>query len=201
MSEVLIVLNLRRRSGVLAAAVAAVHRAGLEFQSQRTVDADGAIQLNLRTEGSVESLDRIVETLGAVSGVNEVADVLVDGVSLMHVPVEPEPEIEPTSDLDALSDETEAVLQDEVFIMPEAVMATEPELEPEPEPKPELKPELKPEPKPEPKPMAEAEFASAPVDGGSGSGQPADDPGHESESDANSPALTPAMLRRRRRRR
>jgi outer membrane biosynthesis protein TonB len=93
MSEVLIVLNLRRRSGVLAAAVAAVHRADLEFGSQQTKDQAGIPQLHLHADGEVSDVGRVVEIFSNVSGVSEVADVRVDGRSLLHQ-VEPEPQVE-----------------------------------------------------------------------------------------------------------
>lgn len=89
MAEVVIELNLRRRSGVLAGAVAALRPLALEFRSQKLADRDGQPQLTLTTEGELSDLDELLEAFSRARGVSEVSDVRVDGQSLMHVPVQP----------------------------------------------------------------------------------------------------------------
>lgn len=191
MSEVLIVMQLRRRSGVLAAAVAAVHRAGLEFQSQRLVDNDGATLLHLVAAGDINSVESVAETMGAVSGVSEVVDILRDGASLIHLPEEPEIEdesvIEPDTALFAenpwseFDDEpTEANFETEASSKAKAA----PEARPMPQPEPEAEPEPEPEPKPEPEPEPESE---------------SNEPEKVEKKAPNGPRMiTPAMRRRRR---
>ncbi len=83
MSEILIVLKLRRRSGVLASAVAALGRCGLEFRSQRLSDEDGP-RLDLTAEGLLVDSAPVLNAYAEVRGVAEVLDVLVDGESLLH---------------------------------------------------------------------------------------------------------------------
>ncbi|MGY6588895.1 MAG: hypothetical protein ACXIUB_11495 [Wenzhouxiangella sp.] len=86
MSEVLLLLKLRRRSGVLAAAVAAVHKAGLTFKSQQPRELDGAPALLLTTESdSVPDYDAICGFMAAVSGVDSVIEILVDGSPLLPI--------------------------------------------------------------------------------------------------------------------
>lgn len=90
MPEVVIELNLRRRSGVLAGAVAALRPLTLEFRSQKLADRDGQPQLTLTTEGELADLDMLLEAFSRARGVSEVSDVRVDGQSLMHVPAQPD---------------------------------------------------------------------------------------------------------------
>jgi|GEM_PF-4608675 len=93
MAKVVIELNLRRRSGVLAGAVAALRPLALEFRSQKLADRDGQPQLTLTTEGELADLGELLEAFSRARGVSEVSDVRVDGQSLMHAPAPPdEPE-------------------------------------------------------------------------------------------------------------
>jgi outer membrane biosynthesis protein TonB len=226
MSEVLIVLTLRRRSGVLAAAVASVHRAGLEFRSQRMLEAEGAFQLHLSCEGEVASLEDLMATMTGVSGVSEVADVLVDGDSLVHLPPEPESEPEPEPELEIEAEEfdesvaafgAQSMLEDPWSEPNEApapepqrgepVAATpEPERIPEPQPEPEPEPETKPEPKPELK-LAEANESEdkladfATVSESSQAPQAEKPSADNKDQPTTGRKMTPGMIRRMRRRR
>jgi len=97
-SEVIIELDLKRRSGVLAGAVAALRNLSLDFKSQQIVDHEGTPRLVLTTEGEVADLSEVENAYADARGVNGLADVRVDGVSLMHLPPEPEPEAETSPD-------------------------------------------------------------------------------------------------------
>lgn len=91
MSEVLILLKLRRRSGILAAAVAAVHKTGLTFQSQQAREVEGVPGLLLKAEGStVPEYADLVSHLESVKGVDRVAEIQVDGQTLLPQSAEPE---------------------------------------------------------------------------------------------------------------
>jgi hypothetical protein len=92
--EVIIELDLKRRSGVLAGAVAALRKLSLDFQSQQLVDHEGRPRLVLTTRGEIGDLSEIEAAYASARGVSGLADVRVDGVSLMHLPPEPEPELE-----------------------------------------------------------------------------------------------------------
>jgi len=86
MSEVLLLLKLRRRSGVLAAAVAAVHKAGLTFKSQQPRELDGSPALLLTTESEVvPDHATLSEVMASVSGVDSLIEILVDGAPLSAV--------------------------------------------------------------------------------------------------------------------
>lgn len=86
MSEVLLLLKLRRRSGVLAAAVAAVHKAGLTFKSQQPRELDGAPALLLAAESdAVPDHASVCKFMTAVSGVDSVVEIRVDGSLLLPV--------------------------------------------------------------------------------------------------------------------
>lgn len=116
MSDILISLKLRRRSGVLASCVAALGRCGLEFRSQKLVDADGPC-LELAAEGELLDSAAVLEAYAEVRGVSEVLDVLVDGQSLLHQPdpVEPpaeEESAEPEDDPAAPAQPVAAVAED-----------------------------------------------------------------------------------------
>lgn len=91
MSEVVIELELKRRSGVLAAAIAALGRAGLQFVSQRLAADDGEHRLFLKAEAEGVACDAIVRAFAEVPAVVAVADVSRDGVSLLNPPRESEP--------------------------------------------------------------------------------------------------------------
>lgn len=212
MSEVLIVLTLRRRSGVLAAAVAAVHRAGLEFQSQRMVDADGATQLHLQAEGELDAVAPVVEIMGAVSGVDEVVDILADGISLMHPVVEPAPDasIEPVDELETgqVADDPWSELEFEEQpssdeTSPPAWAETTFQIEPEPEPESDFDTRLPGQREPDSAPAQAAESVQkqpAAIVSPEPSNEEPD--GEDKAAEASSTAVpTPAMVRRRRRRR
>jgi outer membrane biosynthesis protein TonB len=178
MPEVEIVLSLSRRSGVLAAVVAAVRRANLEFQSQRMVDDAGQPRLLLRAEGEPSSLESIEAAFESVRGVERVVEVLVDGVPLVDEPELPEVESEdPSNDLAPEPDATE---------QPESELDLEPE------------PELEPEAVPEASSGADETPESMPPD------QAAEEIDSRSDSEANpnqGRVPTRAMVRRWRRRR
>ena len=82
MAEVVIELDLNRRSGVLASAIAALRKLPLNFQSQRLVESNGKAQLHLSAEGQVANLEDVRAAFATVRGVASVADVRVDGSSL-----------------------------------------------------------------------------------------------------------------------
>ncbi len=128
MSEILIVLKLRRRSGVLASAVAALGRCGLEFRSQRISDDDGP-RLDLSAEGQLSDCAVVVDAYAEVRGVAEVLDVIVDGQTLMRQPVPEEPA--PVSE-ELVGDQTEAVIE-----VDEPAVASVPQADREPLPEPE----------------------------------------------------------------
>jgi len=88
MAEVIIELNLNRRSGVLAAAIAALRDLPLSFTSQQLVDQDSAPRLILTTEGQVGSLAEVVEAYAGTRGVSAVASVRVDGIPLASRPMD-----------------------------------------------------------------------------------------------------------------
>lgn len=183
MPEVEIVLSLSRRSGVLAAVVAAVRRANLEFQSQRMVDDAGQPRLLLRAEGEPSSLESIEAAFESVRGVERVVEVLVDGVPLVDAPELPE--LEP----EVLSDDS-------------APLAQEPEVSAQPEP--ELEPESEPEPKLEPEPVTEASSAEDEAPETMPSDPAAKEKDQPSDPEANpnqGRVPTRAMVRRWRRRR
>ena len=86
MFEVLLLLKLRRRSGVLAAAVAAVHKAGLTFKSQQPRELDGSPALLLTTESdALPDHATLCDFITGVSGVDSVVEILVDGSPLLPV--------------------------------------------------------------------------------------------------------------------
>lgn len=91
MSEILLLLKLRRRSGVLAAVIAAVHNAGLTFQTQQAREVEGNPGLLLKAEGSiVPAYADLVSHLESVKGIDRVVEIQVDGQPLL--PQSPEPE-------------------------------------------------------------------------------------------------------------
>ncbi len=91
MSDLVLLLALKRRSGVLAGAVAALGRASLGFVSQRIEEGEHGPVLRLTARGEVTDPDALIALFTAVGGVAEVVDILVDGDSLLHLPPEPEP--------------------------------------------------------------------------------------------------------------
>ncbi len=114
MSEISILLKLRRRSGVLAAAVAAVHRAGLTFQSQQAREVEGGPGLLLKAESDVApEYDDLVSHLELVKGVDQVAEIQMDGEPLLPKTADPEPQPEPEPELQPDPDpEPEAMAAD-----------------------------------------------------------------------------------------
>ncbi len=104
MSEVVIELNLSRRSGVLAGAVAALRPLALEFRSQQLADQDGQPRLRLTTEGELNDVTELLDRFGRTRGIAEVADVRVDGQSVLHVPASSEPVEEDLPQEDSLTD-------------------------------------------------------------------------------------------------
>ena len=125
MSEISILLKLRRRSGVLAAAVAAVHRAGLTFQSQQAREVESSPGLLLKAESDVvPEYDELVSHLELVKGVDCVVEIKVDGEPLL-----PQiDEAESVSEEDQADDESVDEFSD--LIDEETV--------PQPDPEPEL---------------------------------------------------------------
>ena len=91
MSEVLLLLKLRRRSGVLAAVIAAVHNAGLTFQTQQARDVEGNPGLLLKAESDlVPEYDELVIHLESVKGVDRVVEIQFDGEPLLPQSAGPE---------------------------------------------------------------------------------------------------------------
>lgn len=123
MSEVIIELDLKRKSGVLAGAVAALRSLSLEFKSQQLVDHQGIPRLILVTEGELEGVDELLEAYATARGVSGVADVRVDGASLLHAPAAPDPEPEPEPEP---APRREAVSQPAPTPAPAAAQAAEP---------------------------------------------------------------------------
>lgn len=95
MAEVVITLALKRKSGILAAAVSAVNRAGLEFGSHQFVELDSGygIQLNAKSEEGWNDPAGIAEELAGIRGVDQVLDIELDGRSLLGGISEPEVEL------------------------------------------------------------------------------------------------------------
>lgn len=177
MADVIVTLALERKSGILAAAISSLARAGLEFQSHRFEKggADAAHSLELIASGEPGDAESLAEELSRVRGVSRVDDIRVDGRSQLGAEEGPE-------DGEAAADGAPAN---------EA---------PPPEPDPE--PETEPEPEPESSETASA--ASAGSTSGQ-STNPEPQAGPESEQDRPDPDsagdLRPSMRRRRRRRR
>lgn len=91
MLEISLLLKLHRRSGVLAAAVAAVHKAGLTFQSQQAREVEGGPGLLLKAESDVvPEYTNMVSHLELVKGVDCVVEIQVDGEPLLPQTDEPE---------------------------------------------------------------------------------------------------------------
>ncbi len=85
MADVIVTLSLKRKSGILAAAVSSLARSGLEFKSHRFVDEDADdLCVELMAEGEVADSDALAEVLERIRGVDSVADIDVDGRSLLH---------------------------------------------------------------------------------------------------------------------
>jgi hypothetical protein len=85
MAEVVIELELTRRSGVLAAAIAALRQLPVTFRSQQLVESDGQARLILTTDGEIASLLEVQDAYASTRGVAAVAAVRVDGRSLVSV--------------------------------------------------------------------------------------------------------------------
>lgn len=88
MADVVITLLLERKSGILAAAISALTRGGLQFQTHN-FDSDGngaAPRLNLVADSDGEFGDprALIDDLGRIRGVDSVVDVQVDGRSLLN---------------------------------------------------------------------------------------------------------------------
>lgn len=206
MADVVITLSLSRRSGILAAAVSAVSRAGLHFGTHRFEDAGHGprLHLNAESDGEFADFDPVVAELSAIRGIDEVMDVLVDGRSLLY-PEEPL-SAEPPEELTAADGVPEAgseavveagpmagfqektVEQDEP-VQPAALADSGPEPEPDPEPGHSMEAESVPE--------ALSEDVVWPPDAASGpSAQPAAPPEPDEDD-----MMRRLMVRRRRRRR
>jgi outer membrane biosynthesis protein TonB len=160
MADVIVTLSLKRKSGILAAAVSTLARSGLEFKSHRFDESGGeeGLRVDLMAEGEVADKDALIEVLERNRSVDAVVDMVVDGRSLLHdLPVEEE---EPAAEA-----------------LPEPEPIPEPEFEPEPVPEPEPEPEPVPEPEPEP-PRAAPE-KPAPAVNGKGENRAADEAADE----------------------
>jgi len=125
MSEISLLLKLRRRSGVLAAAVAAVHKAGLTFQSQQAREVESSPGLLLKAESDiVPEYNELVSHLELVKGVDCVVEIQVDGEPLL-----PQiDEAESVSEEDQTDDESVDEFSD--------LIDEEPVPQPDPEPEP-----------------------------------------------------------------
>ncbi|HLS06142.1 MAG TPA: hypothetical protein VK036_07605 [Wenzhouxiangella sp.] len=96
MAEVVITLALKRKSGILAAAVSAVNRAGLQFGSHQFVELDSGhgIQLNAESEDGWNDPGSVANELAGIRGVDQVLDIELDGRSLLGGADEPEAELQ-----------------------------------------------------------------------------------------------------------
>ena len=92
MSDVVITLSLARKSGILAAAVSTLNRAGLQFNSHRFVPVESGHKICLRAESEEPFGDPrgVIDDLSRIRGVDAVIDVEVDDRSLLNA----EPEFE-----------------------------------------------------------------------------------------------------------
>jgi len=92
MAEVVITLALKRKSGILAAAVSAVNRAGLQFDSHQFLELDSGhgIQLNAKSEDGWNDPAGIAGELAGIRGVDKVLDIELGGRSLLDDASEPE---------------------------------------------------------------------------------------------------------------
>jgi|GEM_PF-3291517 len=204
MADVVIKLSLARKSGILAAAVSTLSRAGLRFNTHRFEAVGQGHELRLAAESESEFGDpsRVMEELSRIRGVEGVVDVEVDGRSLLRTPVEPEAEMpaaQVTVDepLDPLP-ESEARLAPD----PKAPAPRGSEPAPEPEPEPEQEPER--EFVQEPALDATEPPAGEPVPTATAEESPdvANKAPAAAASDADGNArMRPSMVRRRRRRR
>ncbi len=95
MAEVIVTLSLTRKSGILAAAVSSLARNGLEFKSHRFVDTDddAGLKVELMADGEVEDSGALSDALERIRGVDAVADIGVDGQSLLLD--QPEEKVQP----------------------------------------------------------------------------------------------------------
>jgi len=82
MAEVTIELELNRRSGVLASAIAALRHLSLSFLSQQLVDRAGTPGLILNADGQIGSLNDVEAVYASVRGVAAVIDVRIEGESV-----------------------------------------------------------------------------------------------------------------------
>src|SRR5699024_11338969 len=80
-----ITLALKRKSGILAAAVSAVNRAGLQFDSHQFLELDSGhgIQLNAKSEDGWNDPAGIAGELAGIRGVDKVLDIELGGRSLL----------------------------------------------------------------------------------------------------------------------
>jgi outer membrane biosynthesis protein TonB len=138
MSEISLLLKLRRRSGVLAAAVAAVHKAGLTFQSQQAREVEGGPGLLLKAESdAVPEYTEMVSHLELVKGVDCVVEIQVDGEPLLPQSDEPESASAEDRSDDEHVEELSELIDDEL----ERQTVPEPRHDLEPEPQPDRAPQ------------------------------------------------------------
>jgi len=139
MTEVVIKLALSRRSGILAAAVSALTRAGLTFRSHHLepVKHDGRYRLDLLadTDESLGDPRAIIDALVAIRGVETIVDCVIEGRSLLG-PDKPtaddEAEVHGAGDPPANDDGSAGPAHGATD------RASQPEPKPEPEPAPEI---------------------------------------------------------------
>lgn len=150
MADVVVSLSLKRKSGILAAAISTLARAGLEFQTHRFADAKGdeAIRLELLASGDLDNAGELAEDLSKIRGVSAVIDIGADGQSLLGSDQAPSGEV-----LDATG---VAGLMDAFQSAPTSAHDSRAEASSRQEPAPEAVPDsnIQPEPGSEPAPDA-----------------------------------------------
>ncbi len=215
MADVVIMLSLSRRSGILAAAVSAVNRAGLQFGTHRFVETDAGqtLRLNAESDGELIDPEPVVAELSAIRGVDAVIDVLSDSRSLMHPLAQPA--LDAAEDVAAVNEASESAPEPQVAARP----VDQDQVEPEPEPElvvaqPETELEQEPEPEPEPEYVVESELIAFPTQLARAVARGADTPAQAKAPESTDSVRQPAadgqdedvmarrsMIRRRRRRR
>ncbi len=139
MAEVIVTLSLKRKTGILAAAISSLARNDLECKTHRFLgeDDDSGLRVELVSEGEVGDPHALSDALARIRSVDTVVGIEEDGQSLLDAEATQAPDL---SDSESLSAFTRTADASEVVAEPE------PETEPKPKPKPEPKPAARPVP-------------------------------------------------------